>query len=517
MVNNNEETTLLLNEEENPGLCAKLYNLIKVKDDLKHSYAEESSVSVPHDAGFWTKLWAFVGPALFISVGYLDPGNFATDVQGGSQFGYSLLWVLLLSNVIAMTLQLITAKVALVTRKDLAALCRDEYPRFVNLTLWVFAELAIIATDLAEVLGTAIGLQILFNIPLLIGVLVTALDTFIFLLVQKFGIRKLELFVLFLLGSIGICFVIEFFMIFPSFTDVMLGFVPTVNEQSVYAAIGILGATVMPHNFYLHSALIQTRDYHHSEKGLQQAFKYNIIDTSIALNFAFVVNASILIISGAAFFTRGIIVNELQDADQLLGNLLGSKLASITFGVSLLCSGQSSTLTGTMAGQIVMEGFLSLRIVPWARRLITRLMAIVPAVVVIVVMGPGQTYQLLILSQVILSFALPVAIVPLTQFSASKTIMGPFTNHIVVTVFTTFIVLFIIALNVWAVVGMIQSMAADGWRGIVAAAFLFGPASVILAVVLLWVVFRWKPKPRVGRFYLSLNDSEDVEKFYIQK
>eukprot|EP01113_Clastostelium_recurvatum_P012595 TRINITY_DN1653_c0_g2_i2.p1 TRINITY_DN1653_c0_g2~~TRINITY_DN1653_c0_g2_i2.p1 ORF type:complete len:590 (-),score=112.88 TRINITY_DN1653_c0_g2_i2:17-1786(-) len=467
----------------------------------------EKSVEVPSTtsgASFWRKLGSFLGPALFVSVGYLDPGNWATDIAGGSQFGYSLLWVLFLSNIMALTLQILTTRLALVTQKDLALICRGEYPRPVRIMLWVLMEIAIAATDLAEVLGTAIGLQLLFRLPLIAGVVLTVLDTLIFLLVQKYGIRKLEVFILLLLGIIGMCFIVELFMIAPPGADVMSGFVPQLSSESISAAVGILGATVMPHNFYLHSGLVQSRKFAYNIRNLRQAFKFNVIDTVISLNFAFFVNASILIVAAAVFYTRGIVVEELQDAYTLLGSLMGTRVASIMFGLGLFCAGQSSTLTGTMAGQIVMEGFLDLQIAPWLRRLGTRIVAIVPAVIVILATGESGTYKLLIFSQVVLSLALPFAVIPVVRFTASASIMGPFVNHIAVTIIASIMVLFILSLNVWAIVGYYGDLLAMGLTGQLIVGLVMAPVCLFLIGLVIYITFFWKVQ---SRFYLVEENS----------
>jgi len=402
---------------------------MKPKKDSHLSLSDvHSSVSIPKNVGFIKRLFAFAGPAYLVSVGYMDPGNWATDLEGGARFGYQLVWVLLMSNLMAVLLQTLSARLGIVSGRDLAQACRDNYPKPVAFALWVLCEVAIAACDLAEVLGTAIGLNLLFGLPLIYGVIITGFDTMLFLVIQNFGIRKMEAFILLLVATIGGCFALEIFYAQPVWGDVMTGFIPHLTSESLYVAIGILGATVMPHNLYLHSALVQTRSVEQTDEGKQQACKMNLIDTTVALNAAFFVNAAILIVSAAVFFKNGIVVNEIQQAHDLLEPLLGTAAASILFAVALIAAGQSSTLTGTLAGQIVMEGFLKFRMRPVIRRLITRLIAIVPAVVVISLQGDEGSYGLLILSQVILSLQLPFAIIPLIQFTGDRAAMGKFVS-----------------------------------------------------------------------------------------
>jgi manganese transport protein len=381
----------------------------------------------------------------------MDPGNWATDLEGGARFGYHLIWVILMSNAMAVLLQTLSARFGIVTGQDLAQACRKNYPRIVAHALWVLCEIAIAACDLAEVLGTAIGINLLFHVPLLYGVVITGADTLLFLMIQSFGIRKIEAFILSLIATMGICFAIEMIFAKPDWIEAGKGFLPILHSNSLYIAIGILGATVMPHNLYMHSALVQTRTVAETEEGKRQACKYNLWDTSIALNAAFFVNAAILILSASVFYSRGIIVTEIQQAYQLLAPLLGTAAASLLFAVALIASGQSSTLTGTLAGQIVMEGFLHIRIRPWVRRLITRLLAIVPAVIVIALKGEGASYELLILSQVILSLQLPFAVIPLIQFTNDKSRMGSFANKVWVKVFAWSTAAIIVGLNAWLV------------------------------------------------------------------
>ncbi len=391
-----------------------------------------SSIDITSKSGFWKKLFAFVGPAYLVSVGYMDPGNWATDIAGGSKFGYTLLWVLLMSNLMALLLQSLSARLGLVRGLDLAQASRVTYPPFVNFMNWVLAEIAIAACDLAEVIGMAIGLQLLFHIPMLIGVSVTVLDTLLILVLQKHGIRKMEAFILALIATIGFAFIAELIFAKPNGVEMLKGFIPSIpSSDGLYIAIGIIGATVMPHNLYLHSSLVQTRKINRTSKGIKEAIKFNFIDTVVALNLALFVNAAILILAAAAFFTTGHNeVSEIQDAHRLLNDILGTSFAPILFAVALIAAGQSSTLTGTLSGQIVMEGYLNLRIQPWLRRLITRLIAITPAFLVIYLLGDGATGQLLILSQVILSLQLGFAVIPLIHLTSDKKLMGEFANKV---------------------------------------------------------------------------------------
>ena len=376
----------------------------------------------------WKRFLAFLGPAYLISVGYMDPGNWATDIAGGAQFGYSLLWVLLMSNLMALLLQSLSARLGIVTQRDLAQASKESYPKGINYILWFLAEIAIAACDLAEILGMAIGLHLLFDIPLLYGVLITVLDTFLLLYLMNKGIRKLEAFIISLVAIIGISFVVEMFLAKPVLSEVVQGFVPVIeNSTALYIAIGIIGATVMPHNLYLHSSLVQTRKFDRSKAGIKQALKYNFIDSAIALNLAFFVNAAILVLAASTFYKYGMHhVADIQDAYVMLEGLLGSNLAPTLFAIALIAAGQSSTVTGTLAGQIVMEGHLNLRIQPWVRRIFTRLIAIVPAVVAITIFGESVTGELLVFSQVILSMQLGFAIIPLIHFVSDKTKMNGF-------------------------------------------------------------------------------------------
>jgi len=405
------------------------------------------SVPIPRNVGVVKRLFAFAGPAYLVSVGYMDPGNWATDLEGGARFGYQLIWVLLMSNLMAVLLQTLAARLGIVTGRDLAQACREQYPRRVVYVLWILCEIAIAACDLAEVLGTAIGLSLLFRLPLLYGVIITGFDTLLFLAIQHFGIRRMEAFILMFVSTIGVCFAIEIFLSQPEWGNVVHGFVPRLTPESLYVAVGILGATVMPHNLYLHSALVQTRNVEQTPEGRRVASKYNLVDTAIALNAAFFVNSAILIVAAAVFFKNGIVVTEIQQAHELLTPLLGTALAGTLFAIALIAAGQSSTLTGTLAGQIVMEGFIRFKMRPVLRRLTTRLIAIVPAVLVIGIKGEHGSYDLLILSQVVLSLQLPFAVIPLIRFTSNRGIMGEFTNRSWVRVLAWITAAIIVGLN----------------------------------------------------------------------
>lgn len=391
------------------------------------------TVAIPAGASFWRKLLAFSGPGYLVAVGYMDPGNWATSLAGGSRFGYTLLSVILISNLMAILLQSLCAKLGIATGRDLAQACRDHYPRPVANALWFLCEIAICACDLAEVIGTAIALNLLFHIPLLWGVILTALDVMLVLFLAHRGFRYLEAVVVSLVTLIGLCFGLEIIFSRPDVREVLGGFVPTAqiitNPEMLYIAIGILGATVMPHNLYLHSSIVQTRKYEPTPAGKREAIKFATIDSTLALMFALFINASILIVSAAVFYKAGNHeVAEIQDAYQLLSPMLGVGAASTIFAVALLASGQNSTLTGTLAGQIVMEGFLNLRLRPWLRRLITRALAIIPAAIVAGLYGESGTAKLLIFSQVVLSLQLPFAVIPLVQFTGDRVKMGEFVN-----------------------------------------------------------------------------------------
>ncbi|MGV3585411.1 MAG: Nramp family divalent metal transporter [Adhaeribacter sp.] len=387
-----------------------------------------ASVDTTVQKGFFRKLFSFMGPAYLVSVGYMDPGNWATDIAGGSQFGYKLIWVLLMSNIMALLLQSLSARLGVVRGLDLAQASRETYPKYINIPLYFLAEIAIAACDLAEVLGMAIGLQLLFDIPLLWGVTITVLDTFLLLFLINQGMRKMEAFILALVSIIGFAFVMEMIFAKPDMGALVQGFIPTIpNNEALYIAIGIIGATVMPHNLYLHSSLVQSRKFERSASGIRRALKFNFIDSAIALNLAFFVNAAILILAASAFYRNGYVnVSEIKDAHKFLAPMLGTDWAPILFAVALIAAGQSSTLTGTLAGQIVMEGYLNLRIQPWLRRMITRLIAVIPAFFVILYYGEDETGRLLIFSQVVLSLQLGFAVIPLIHFVSNKYKMGEF-------------------------------------------------------------------------------------------
>ena len=391
------------------------------------------SIPIPTTASWLRKVFAFAGPGYLVAVGYMDPGNWATDLQGGSQFGYTLLSVVLLSNLMAMLLQALSAKLGIVTGRDLAQACRENYSRRTSIFLWIVCEIAIAACDLAEVLGSAVALNLLFHIPLLFGVILTALDILIVLLLQGRGFRLIEAFVVTLIATIAVCFAYQIFFAQPLWREAAHGFIPRLeilkNREMLYIAISILGATVMPHNLYLHSSLVQTRAFGSEPRQRREALRYAIFDSTVALGFALFVNASILVLGAAAFHAHGLNhVADITEAYKLLTPTLGASLASTLFASALLASGQNSTLTGTLAGQIVMEGFLQIRLKPWLRRLITRLIAIVPAILVIGIAGESKLNALMILSQVVLSFQLPFAVIPLIQFTNDRRRMGEFAN-----------------------------------------------------------------------------------------
>jgi manganese transport protein len=420
------------------------------------------TVAVPTQAGFWRKLWAFSGPGFVVAVGYMDPGNWATDLAGGSRFAYRLIFVLMLSNLMAVLLQTLAARLGIVTQRDLAQACRDYYSRRASLALWVLCEIAIAACDLAEVIGSAIALNLLFGLPLVWGVLVTSFDVLAILYLQHRGFRILEAIVVVLIGTIGTCYLLEIILVKPSLAAIGRGFIPTpelfANREMLYLAIGMLGATVMPHNLYLHSSVVLTRAIERTREGLRTAIRYNFLDSVIALNFAFFINVAILIMAAASFHRHGMTqVAEIQDAYHTLSPLLGIPFASVLFALALLCSGQNSTLTGTLAGQIVMEGFLNIRLAPWLRRLITRLIAIIPAIIAVAFYGTSGTAKLLIFSQVILSLQLSFAVVPLVQFTSDRTKMGEFANPRWVKVLAWLVTGIIVVLNAYLLIQTLVS------------------------------------------------------------
>jgi manganese transport protein len=410
------------------------------------------SITVPRSAGVARKMFAFAGPGYLVAVGYMDPGNWATAIAGGSAFGYTLLSVVVIANLMAIVLQSLSARLGIATGRDLAQACRDHYRGSVSFCLWVLAELAVCATDLAEIIGTAIALNLLFGLPLTAGVIITVADVLLILLLQARGFRYMEAFIVSLMLVIGGCFAYEVVLSNPIWSEVAAGLVPSSqiirDPMMLFIAIGILGATVMPHNLYLHSALVQTRDFNESTSGRREAIRYATIDSTVALLIALLINAAILIVAAATFHAHGHTeVAEIQDAHRMLSPLLGAGAASILFAIALLASGQNATITGTLAGQIVMEGFLNIRLRPWLRRLITRLIAVVPAVIVTIEYGASGTAQLLVLSQVILSLQLPFAVIPLVRFTSDRAKMGELRSPTWVTVVAWLMTALIVVLN----------------------------------------------------------------------
>ncbi len=453
---------------------------------------EEVNASVnTSDKTKWRSLFAFFGPAYMISVGYMDPGNWATDIAGGSQFGYSLIWVLIMSNLIALLLQSHCTRLGIVSGKDLAQTSRESFPPFVNLFLYGLAEIAIAACDLAEVIGMAIGIHLLFpNVSILAGVCITVLDSFVLLFLLNKGIRKLEAFIISLVALIGVSFFIQLVIAKPDLGEIAKGIIPGIaNQDALYIAIGIIGATVMPHNLYLHSSLVQTRKFRRNEVDIKKALRFNFIDSAIALNLALFVNAAILILAAASFFKKGINhVTEIQDAHQLLAPMLGSGLAPILFAVALIAAGQSSTITGTLAGQVVMEGYLNIRLQPWIRRLITRLIAIIPALLTIIFLGDGSTGKLLILSQVILSLQLGFAVIPLIHFVSDKTKMGEFAISLWQRIASWIAATIIIGLNMRLVYGFLTDWIYTSENPVLTS-FLVIPFCVFCFLMLLYITF----------------------------
>lgn len=430
---------------------AKAWRRERSADSLPEVF---SSIHIPKDAGFWRKLMAFTGPGMMVAVGYMDPGNWATDIAGGAQFGYTLLSVILISNIFAIILQHLSLKLGIVAERDLAQACRDHFSPKVNFILWVLCEIAIAACDLAEVIGSAIALNLLFGIPLTWGVVITVIDVFLILFLQAKGFRVIESIVAGLIFVILGCFAYEIILSKPDIFPILSGLVPQkeviTNPSMLYIAIGILGATVMPHNLYLHSSIVQTRNYERTTAGKKEAIKFATIDSTVALLLAFFINAAILIVAAATFHTTGNRdVADIHDAHKMLAPILGTTLASVFFAVALLASGQNSTLTGTLAGQIVMEGFLNIRLKPWLRRLVTRLIAVIPALIVTIIYGERGTTDLLLLSQVILSMQLSFAVVPLVMFTGSKLKMGQFANKLWLKILIWIIAVIIILLNLY--------------------------------------------------------------------
>ncbi|MBH8563372.1 Nramp family divalent metal transporter [Nostoc sp. CENA67] len=421
------------------------------------------SIRVPNSKSFWRKMLAYAGPGYLVSVGYMDPGNWATDIAGGAKFGYTLLTVVLLSNLMAILLQALCVRLSVATGQDLAQACRDYFSPRVSFCLWVLCEIAIAACDLAELLGSAIALQLLFGIPLIWGVCITALDVLFLLFLQQKSFRYTEALVIILVATVGICFTAEILFSRPDTGGILLGYLPNKeilqNSEMLYIAIGILGATVMPHNLYLHSSIVQTRDWQPSTEKRWEAIKFGTIDSTFALSLALFINSAILIVSAATFhFSGNQNVAEIQDAYKLLSPLLGVSAASAIFGIALLASGQSSTLTATLAGQIVMEGFLQFRLPSWLRRLATRLLAIIPALITIIIFGEHSTSNLIVLSQVILSLQLPFAVIPLVMFTSNRRLMGEFVNPVWLKFLAWLVALVIVGLNAWL---LLQSLL--GW------------------------------------------------------
>ena len=415
------------------------------------------SIKIPEGGGFWRKMMAYAGPGYLVSVGYMDPGNWATDIAGGSKFGYTLLSVILLSNLMAILLQSLCVRLGVATGRDLAQACRDYFSPRINFCLWVLCEIAIAACDLAELLGSAIALQLLFRIPLLWGVCITALDILVLLFLQNKGFRYVEALVITLVATIGICFTAEIIFSQPDAGGILRGYAPKLeilqNQEMLYIAIGILGATVMPHNLYLHSSIVQTRDFRPTSEKKWEAIKFGTIDSTVALSLALFINSAILIVAAATFhFSGNQDVAEIQDAYKLLSPLLGVGAASTIFGLALLASGQSSTLTATLAGQVVMEGFLHLRLPSWLRRLATRMLAIVPAVIAIILFGEESTGSLLVFSQVILSLQLSFAVFPLVMFTSKRRLMGEFVNPLWLKILAWTVAFVIAGLNIWLLI-----------------------------------------------------------------
>ncbi len=451
-----------------------------------------SSVETNVKGGFWKRLFVFMGPAYLVSVGYMDPGNWATDLAGGSRFGYSLLWVLLMSNLIALLLQSMCARLGVVAQRDLAQASRELYHPAANIFNYILAEIAIASCDLAEVVGMAIGLQLLFGFPLIWGVGLSVLDAFLILFLMQLGIRRLEAFILALVLIIGGAFAIQMLLAKPQLSEVVVGFIPSIpNSEALFIAIGIIGATVMPHNLYLHSALVQSRKVTRDPQGLRRAIRYNIIDSAIALNLALFVNAAILILAAAVFFKNGYNgVSEIQDAHRLLEPLLGKSYAPALFAIALIAAGQSSTVTGTLAGQIVMEGYLHLRIAPWLRRLITRLLAVVPAVIVISYYGESSTGDMLVMSQVILSMQLGFAIIPLLHYVSSKKRMGEYAIGFWAKLAGWASAIIIVSLNVRLVVDQVQGWLANSGEHLWAIHWIVIPVLLGTAAMLGYIVLR---------------------------
>ncbi len=447
-----------------------------------------STVSTSGKTG-WRRLLAYIGPAYLVSVGYMDPGNWATDIAGGSQFGYQLIWILLMSNLIALLLQSLSARLGIVKGVDLAQASRNAYPNYINFPLYVMAQIAIIACDIAEIIGMAIGLNLLMGLPMIWGVSLTILDTFLLLFLLNKGMRRMESFIVCMVLIIGLAFLAEMFIVKPHLNEVLSGFKPSfLSGNALYIAIGIIGATVMPHNLYLHSSLVQTRKINRSQKGIKESLKFNLIDTTIALNLAFFVNAAILILAATAFYKNGLHqVAEIQDAYKLLENIFGS-MAPALFAIALIASGQSSTITGTLAGQIIMEGHLNLRIAPWLRRLLTRLFAILPAIFTILYFGESALGGLLVLSQVVLSLQLGFAIIPLIHFTSDKESMKEFALKNWVKILAWLSALIIIGLNIKLVIETISGFMASNGNSFITYLVIF-PVAIFVSLLMLYIVF----------------------------
>ena len=487
-----------------------------IKSDLPYNSLSEvhNTVDTTIPKKGLRKIFSFLGPAYLISVGYMDPGNWATDIEGGSTYGYALIWVLLMSNLMALLLQGLSARLGIVRGRDLAQANRETYPKGINFILYLLAEVAIAACDLAEVLGMAIGIQLLTGLPLVWGVSITVLDTFLLLYLQRLGMRKMEAFIIALVGVIFIAFFIQIFMAAPEVGEIIKGFIPSFpnknnpqNETALFLAVGIIGATVMPHNLYLHSALVQSRKIDRTDFGIRQAIKFNRIDTTIALNLAFFVNAAILVLAGTLFFgTEHAGTKEIQDAHELLPSFLG-KTAPILFAVALIAAGQSSTVTGTLAGQIIMEGYLSLRINPLLRRLITRMVAIVPALIVILIYGEKEVGSLLVMSQVILSMQLGFAVIPLIYFVSDKKTMGKFAINNLTKITAGAIAAVLVYLNLRLLVekSLVIFEGADIWPKIllIAAAIFFGS-------ILVYITFFPLFKNKVAQNSITMHEAVNL-------
>jgi len=484
---------------QNNRYSVRIMNALRTRQSLEEVH---HSIDATQAKTGWRRYFLFAGPAFLVAVGYMDPGNWATDIAGGSKYGYSLIWVLLMSNLIAILLQTLSARLGVVRGRDLAQASRETYPPVINFSLWVLAEIAIAACDLAEVIGLAIGLNLLFGLPLVWGVVFAIYDTLVILYLQRKGMRYIEILILSMVALIGAAFFVELFFAKPAIGEIALGFIPHLKDNgALYIAIGIIGATVMPHNLYLHSSLVQTRRSNRDKEGIATAIKYNVIDSSVALNIAFFVNVSILVLAAAVFFKNGLNdVAEIQDAYKLLAPLLGHKAAPILFAVALIASGQSSTITGTLAGQIVMEGYLDLRIAPWLRRLITRLLAITPTLLVIYFFGESKLSALLILSQVILSLQLGFAVIPLIQFVSDKEKMGEFVISRIIKFFAWLSAFIILGLNfklVWDALSDWQEQLSNHmwvFNFIILPVVIF--TSSLLAYILWCAVFsqKWRKK-----------------------